>query len=531
MTTKTTCLKWLTIAALACVAVPSQAQERTVQQPSPIRYCVDPDWSPFEVIDSQGQHRGIAADLLALASKRSGVGMELFPTKDWPESLAASKAGHCQLLSLLNETPARNEWLVFTQPILVDENVLVTREEHAFIADLAGLENHTMVLPKGTSIEERVRRDFPNIKITITDSESEALAMVSERKADLTMRSLIVAAYTIKRQGWFNLKIAGQVPGYANLLRVGVINSQPQLRDALNKGVASITPMERQHIIDQHITINATTQIDYGPLKLIVGVFVLVLITSLFWLAKVNRAKRLAEQTSAQQQKFISMLSHEVRTPLAVIDAAAQVLIQRLPTDAIERGPVNRIRRGAVRLAYFFDNCLTVDRIDTPNFTTQDATIDIAQLVTWSAENAALMSPDHPIVLDIEPGLPALQADQVLLRIMLLNLLSNALKYSPATSPVLLRAWRKPGSPALCCFAVEDKGKGIPADEIDLIFEKYQRGRLAEGEPGAGLGLTLVSRIAELHGGTVDVVSQHGQGTQFMVEIPFAHQNARIGNK
>jgi signal transduction histidine kinase len=183
--------------------------------------------------------------------------------------------------------------------------------------------------------------------------------MVSERRADLTMRSLIVAAYTIKRQGWFNLKIAGQVPGYANLLRVGVIKSQPQLRDALNKGVASITPMERQHIIDQHITINATTQIDYGPLKLIVGVFALVLITSLFWLAKVNRAKRLAEHTSAQQQKFISMLSHEVRTPLAVIDAAAQVLIQRLPTDAIERGPVNRIRRGAARLAYFFDNCPT----------------------------------------------------------------------------------------------------------------------------------------------------------------------------
>jgi signal transduction histidine kinase len=141
------------------------------------------------------------------------------------------------------------------------------------------------------------------------------------------------------------------------------------------------------------------------------------------------------------------------------------------------------------------------------------------------------MSPDHPIVLDVEPGLPALQADQVLLRIMLLNLLSNALKYSPTTSPVVLRAWRKPGSPALCCFAVEDKGKGIPADEIDLIFEKYQRGRLAEGEPGAGLGLTLVSRIAELHGGTVEVVSQHGQGTQFKVEIPFSNQNARIGKK
>lgn len=518
MTTKTTCLKWLVIGALACVAVPSQTQERTVQQPSPIHYCVDPDWSPFEVIDSEGQHRGIAADLLALASKRSGVGLELLPTKDWPESLAASKAGHCQLLSLLNETPARHEWLVFTQPILVDEIVLITREEHAFIVDLAGLENHTMVLPKGTSIEERVRRDFPNIKIAITDSESEALAMVSERKADLTMRSLIVAAYTIKRQGWFNLKIAGQVPGYANLLRVGVSKSQPLLRDALNKGVTSITPMERQHIIDQHITINATTQIDYGPVKLIVGVFALVLITSLFWLAKVNRAKRLAEQTSAQQQKFISMLSHEVRTPLAVIDAAAQVLIQRLPADAIEHGPVNRIRRGTARLAYFFDNCLTADRLNSQHFSAKPSAVDISQLVTWAKENAMLLSIGDRIVFTVEPDLPTLLGDPVLLRILLINLLSNALAYSTPGTPVQLRVQ---GQGAVCYIAVENQGPGIPAEELHSIFQKYHRGRLAQGKPGAGLGLAVVQRIAQLHQGSVTVQSEPDTSTRFTVEIPF----------
>ena len=84
-----------------------------------------------------------------------------------------------------------------------------------------------------------------------------------------------------------------------------------------------------------------------------------------------------------------------------------------------------------------------------------------------------------------------------------------------------LRVWRKNGETALCCFAVEDRGPGIPPDELDLIFRKYQRGRSAQGKPGAGLGLSVVSRIAELHGGTVKVASRHGHGTEFTVEIPF----------
>lgn len=489
-----------------------------LQRTNPFRFCVDPDWLPFEVIDAQGQYRGIAADLLDLAAKRTGLTIQLVPTIDWPASLEASKAGRCQFLSLLNQTPARSEWLIFTQPILTDENILIAREEHPFVADLAGLQSHTMALPKGTSMEERIRREFPNIKITTTDTEAQALAMVSERKADLTMRSLIVAAYTIKREGWFNLKIAGQVTGYGNQLRIGVVKSDPLLRDILNKGVASITPVERQQIVDRHITITATTGINYGPIKQLLGVFALMALTSLFWIRKVNRAKDLAEKAATEQRQFIAMLSHEVRTPLAVIDAAAQVLVQRLPANSEQLPPVNRIRRGAVRLTHFFDNCLTIDRVNSDNFTVQHMPVNLGQLAAWSKDTAALLSTDHTIALHVEPDLPPLLGDQVLLRILLINLLSNALKYTAPNTPVSLRVER---CGQVCCLVVEDQGPGIAADEIAHIFEKYQRGRLVQDKPGAGLGLALVSRIAALHGGSVSVQSKPGQGTRFSVEIPF----------
>lgn len=258
----------------------------------PVRFCVDPDWPPYEVITRNGVHEGIAADLLKLAADRSGVALELLPTKDWDESIAASQRGDCQMLSFLNQTPKREEWLVFTEPLFIDPNVIVTREEHPFIADLAAETGKTITLPRGTSIEERVRRDFPGLAIVTTGSEAEAFDLVSKRKADMTIRSLTVAVYTIKKEGWFNLKVSGQIPGYQNELRVGVRKERAEIRDQLNQGIATITPPERQRIANQHVSINVQTAIDYRMLINVVIGFSVVLLSNLVWAIKLRRVNK-----------------------------------------------------------------------------------------------------------------------------------------------------------------------------------------------------------------------------------------------
>lgn len=326
------------IALLACLMwiLPAATQQKldgpatANQAHGVISYCVDPDWPPFEQIDSQGQHVGIAAELLSLVTQRSGVSLQLLVTKDWDESLQASRDGRCSVMSFLNQTSKRDAWLVFTDPVLVDENVLITREEHPFISDIASL-SATMVLPKGTSIEERVRRDYPNIKLILVDTEAQAFDMVSSRKADMTMRSLIVAADTIKRQGWFNLKIAGQVAGYGNKLRIGVAKEQPKLRDALNVGVRSITPIERQLIVDRHIAINVTTAVDYTLVKRLLVLGLVILLTSAFWISRLRKV-------NAQLQK----LSHS--DPLTG-------LRNRNGFDALYENERQRSRRQGVALS------------------------------------------------------------------------------------------------------------------------------------------------------------------------------------
>lgn len=266
--------------------------------------CVDPDWLPFEAIDNNNQHVGIAADLISLVAAKTGLHIQLYSTSGWEESLAASRNGDCVVLSLLNQTPEREQWLIFTDPLLDDPNVLITREEHPFISDVAGLTDKTIALQRGTAMAELFARDFPNLTIIDTDTEAEAMQLVSDGKADLTLRSLVVAAQTIKQQGWYNLKISGQIPGYENRLRMGVLQSEHTLRDILNQGIAAITEQERQRVMDRHLSLQMVSEVvtDYTLAYGLGLLLVAVIGTSLFWarrLRALNRQLALMAQTDS----------------------------------------------------------------------------------------------------------------------------------------------------------------------------------------------------------------------------------------
>lgn len=267
----------------------TEAEQDYVRKHPSVSFCVDPDWVPFERINEKGEHEGIAADLLALVAQRTGLRFQLLKTADWEQSLEASRRGQCTVLSFLNASPAREEWLSFTAPLLNDPNVFITREEHFYIGDPAGLSGATIALPKGTSVEEMVRRKLPDLSIVLTETENEAVQLVSDRKADMTLRSLIVAAYTIRKEGLFNLKISGQMPGYANQLRMGVVKGEPLLNAILDKGVRSITPREREEVINRHVSINVQMGVDSVLVFKVVGAFTLALAFTLYWIIRLRR--------------------------------------------------------------------------------------------------------------------------------------------------------------------------------------------------------------------------------------------------
>ena len=234
--------------------------------------------------------------------------------------------------------------------------------------------------------------------------------------------------------------------------------------------------------------------------------------------AELEDAVTAIEQTLTDQRHFIAMMSHEVRSPLAVINTAGQLLALRSKDLPHQQALAQRILRGSARLSYFFDNCLTEDRIDSRNFALEPTPVDVAELAQWVTENGGQLSGEHHIHLDVAGDLPQVQGDPVLLRVMLVNVLSNAFKYSAPGTPVVMQVTR---NATHCRFTIEDEGLGIPMEEQSMVFEKYRRGRGAEGKPGAGLGLALVKRIVDLHGGTVTLEHRQPSGTRFHIDIPF----------
>jgi len=218
----------------------------------------------------------------------------------------------------------------------------------------------------------------------------------------------------------------------------------------------------------------------------------------------------------AQQHQFAAMVSHEFRSPLTVIDAASQLLASKLPADAEAQPALARIRRGVARLVAFLESCLTADVLDSDRMNLHPSCVDLTQLARKVVQDAGSLSADRPITLEIAPPLGTLQADPYLLSLLLLNLLDNAIKYSPAGSPVTLRVSR---AGVLCVFEVIDQGSGIATEDVPIMFRRYHRGASVGTVPGAGLGLSVVRQIVGRHGGDISFQRELPQGTRVVIKL------------
>lgn len=234
---------------------------------------------------------------------------------------------------------------------------------------------------------------------------------------------------------------------------------------------------------------------------------------------ELQQAKTLAEQTLEDQHQFLSMVSHEVRSPLASIKTATQLLELQVKDDD-SAAILQRILRGAHRLTQFFDNYLTLDRLNSMQWVLCQMSVDLPALLQTLHDHYASIA-THEIRLSLAPAVLQkrwLYADAQLLPVLLDNLLENALKYSPSGSEVELSAYI--GKDGGLCVSVSDQGVGIAADELDLVFNKFFRSAQVGRVVGAGLGLYLVRQIAGLHGGSVRMQSRPGQGTTATLALP-----------
>ena len=236
--------------------------------------------------------------------------------------------------------------------------------------------------------------------------------------------------------------------------------------------------------------------------------------------AERNAAEEL-RRLSALRADFVSLVSHELRAPMAsVIGCAATLRARWRELSADQRESfLALIEQETGRLSTLVGDVLDTSRIEAGTFTYAFGDVDVGDLVREAASMVSLGTDEVTVTASVVEPLPAVRGDRDRLRQLLLNLLSNAAKYTVSGDEIEVRA--AAADKGAVVVSVEDHGPGIPPEQQRLVFEKF--GRVNSGgrsKPGAGLGLFIARSIAEAHGGTLDVRSDAGSGATFTIRLP-----------
>jgi PAS domain S-box-containing protein len=236
--------------------------------------------------------------------------------------------------------------------------------------------------------------------------------------------------------------------------------------------------------------------------------------------AEFHRTLAREKELSQLKSNFVSMVSHEFRTPLGIIQSSTELLRdfhERMQADE-RRAQLESITRNTRRMAGMMEEVLVLSRLDAGKLDFQPASLDLSAFCRRVVDEVLSATSQRCLIeLSLHSIPPQAEADERLLGHIFTNLLSNAVKYSEPGATVHF-AVERDGHDAVCI--VRDHGIGISRDDQLQLFKAFHRGSNVGTRPGTGLGLLLVKRCAELHGGKVQVNSEIGEGTSVVVKLP-----------
>lgn len=317
----------------------SEEEKNYIHSKPIIRVCVNPTLAPFEFLTTNGEYEGIGAELLKLVAQKTHLNLAIIQTYSWEESLEKARKNECDLLNFIPQTLEFNKWLLFTDPLFTDDNVLLTRSEYPYISNLKNLPNATLALAENTTLFERLSYTYPNLTIFSVETEADALLLVLNQKIDMTVRSATIMSYTLRKQELLNLKISGILDEFQTTYKIGIVNKNELLRSILNKGIQHLTVSEKEDIISHYTPIVIDKKIDQEVWYLLSAIalgIILILLWNYALRKEVKKAiaTNLLNQTIMTQQakqaelgQLIGNISHQWREPLSNLSGINLMMI------------------------------------------------------------------------------------------------------------------------------------------------------------------------------------------------------------
>jgi signal transduction histidine kinase/AmiR/NasT family two-component response regulator len=502
---------------------------------------------PFNYYESEGQPRGFAVDVVNRAAASAGIELEWVTTTLSPEQTFAQ--GKADLWPVLTYYERRKQVMHLSEPWWRIGTVLFFPEKLNLRAtpDLA---NRTLAFTSPSRLLLPDVKLPPSTQIVYTATPQEGMRLMCEGKADAAWVDYRTADGVILNRppGCENIRLGSFImPEGTRAFSIGSTFAAREGADRLRSAIDRLA--ENGELVELAIHwkfIQPTdsafilwltkSQLRNNFWRTSFAALILLLVVCLFFLRRLQLARAAAEHSAIARSQFLANMSHEIRTPMNGVLGMTELALQT-PLNPEQREYLSIARSSAQNLLEILNDILDFTRIESGKLKIESIPFSLraclqraVQVVQFSLQEKGLqltqdIAPDVPEVVLGDPG----RIQQVLV-----NLLGNAVKFTPAGSVGLKLALKDAGSPSenrvTLTFTVSDTGIGISPEKLEHIFEAFTQADASTTRRfgGTGLGLAITSQLLRMMGGSIRVESKPGQGSSFSFDLPAVLSSAQL---